>query len=151
VIANSIYSKTVRSKNRVLRGNMTKPVRKPTEPLRTRHIFLDTEVYRRAGFNLFNSPFTLLAREVDAGRIVLHVSDITLAEIQRQLREIVLEHAAQAKRLARDFNRIAQISGHANTTVNEVSGSDLADACLDRLSQRDTEAVPSPLDCGAQH
>lgn len=109
---------------------MTKPVRKPTEPLRTRHVFLDTEVYRRAGFNISNTPFTLLAQEIERGRIVLHVSDITLAEIHRQLKETVLEKAAEAKRLARDFNRIAQISGRDNVTVNEVDGLVLADvAC----------------------
>ncbi|MER9658207.1 PIN domain-containing protein, partial [Mesorhizobium sp. M0152] len=110
--------------------HMTKPVRKPTEPLRTRHVFLDTEVYRRAGFNISNTPFTLLAQEIERGRIVLHVSDITLAEIHRQLKETVLEKAAEAKRLARDFNRIAQISGRDNVTVNEVDGLVLADvAC----------------------
>lgn len=109
---------------------MTKPVRKPTEPLRTRHVFLDTEVYRRAGFNISNTPFTLLAQEIERGRIALHVSDITLAEIHRQLKETVLEKAAEAKRLARDFNRIAQISGRDNVTVNEVDGLVLADvAC----------------------
>ncbi len=60
---------------------MTKPVRNPTEPLRTRHVFLDTEVYRRAGFNLSNTPFSLLAKQIESGRVVLHVTDITLAEI----------------------------------------------------------------------
>lgn len=109
---------------------MTKPARKPTVPLRTRHVFLDTEVYRRAGFNISNTPFTLLAKEIERGRIVLHVSDITLAEINRQLKETVLEKAAEAKRLARDFNRIAQISGRDNVTVNEVDGLVLANvAC----------------------
>ncbi|WP_442579332.1 PIN domain-containing protein [Mesorhizobium sp. ASY16-5R] len=119
---------------------MTKPARNPTEPLRTRHVFLDTEVYRRAGFNISNTSFALLAKEIEAGRIVLHVSDITLAEVQRQLKGAVLEYAAEAKRLARDFNRIAQISGRKNTTVNEVDGSDAADAAwsgfLDGLLKR---------------
>jgi hypothetical protein len=107
---------------------MTKPLRKPTEPLRTRHVFLDTEVYRRAGFNISNTPFALLAKEIDSGRLALHVCDITLAEIHRQLKETVIEKAAEAKRLARDFNRIAQISGRQNSTVNEVDGLDLAEA-----------------------
>jgi hypothetical protein len=107
---------------------MTKPLRKTTEPLRTRHVFLDTEVYRRAVFNISNTPFALLAKEIDAGRLALHVSDITLAEIHRQLKETVIEKAAEAKRLARDFNRIAQISGRQNSTVNEVDGLDLAEA-----------------------
>lgn len=62
---------------------MTKPVRNPTEPLRTRHVFLDTEVYRRAGFNISNTPFALLATKIEDGRIILHTTDITLAEIQR--------------------------------------------------------------------
>jgi hypothetical protein len=107
---------------------MTKPLRKATEPLRTRHVFLDTEVYRRAGFNIANTQFTLLGKEIDAERLTLHVSDITLAEIHRQLKETVAEKAAAAKRLARDFNRIAQISGRQNSTVNEVDGLDLAEA-----------------------
>jgi hypothetical protein len=107
---------------------MTKPPRKTTEPLRTRHVFLDTEVYRRAGFNISNTPFALLAKDIEAGRFALHVCDITLAEIHRQLRETVIEKAAEAKRLARDFNRIAQISGRQNSTVNEVDGLNLAEA-----------------------
>lgn len=106
---------------------MTKPTRKPTEPLRTRHVFLDTEVYRRAGFNISNTPFTLLAKQIESGRISLHVTDITLAEIQRQLKEAALIMAAEAKRLFRDFNRIAQLTGEDNLTVNNVDGSDLSE------------------------
>ena len=101
---------------------MTKPVRNPTEPLRTRHVFLDTEVYRRAGFNLSNTPFSLLAKQIESGRVVLHVTDITLAEIQRQLAESALVMAAEAKRLARDFNRISQLTGEVSITVSNVDG-----------------------------
>lgn len=106
---------------------LTKPGRKPSEPLRTRHVFLDTEVYRRAGFNVSNTAFALLAKEIAAGRIILHITDITLAEIHRQLNEMVLEKAADAKRLTREFNRIAQITGQPNGTVKEVDGAVLAD------------------------
>ncbi len=106
---------------------MTKPARKHTEPLRTRHVFLDTEVYRRAGFNISNTSFSLLQKETAAGRIVLHVTDITLSEIRRQLKEMVIEKAAEAKRLARDFNRIAQIAGRTNETVKEIDGPKLAE------------------------
>lgn len=107
---------------------MAKPSRKTPEPLRTRHVFLDTEVYRRAGFNISNTQFELLAKQIQAGRLVLHVCDITLAELKRQLKETVVEKATEAKRLARDFNRIAQISGRPNTTVSEVDGFVLAEA-----------------------
>lgn len=107
---------------------MTKPVRNPTEPLRTRHVFLDTEVYRRARFNLSNTPFSLLAKQIESGRVVLHVTDITLAEIQRQLtRSTPLLMAAEAKRLARDFNRIAQLTGEGNVTVRDVDGRTLGE------------------------
>lgn len=104
---------------------MTKPVRNPTEPLRTRHVFLDTEVYRRAGFNISNTPFALLAKQIEEGRIALHVTDITLAEIHRQLKEATLVMAAEAKKLVRDFNRIAQLTSEGNVTVKDVDGSDL--------------------------
>lgn len=108
-------------------AEMTKPLRNPTEPLRTRHVFLDTEVYRRAGFNISNTPFALLAKQIEDGRVVLHVTDITLAEIQRQLGESTLVMAAEAKRLLRDFNRIAQLTGEGNVTVRDVDGSTLAE------------------------
>ena len=106
---------------------MTKPVRKPSEPLRTRHVFFNTEVYRRAGFNVSNTAFGLLSKEIAAGRIVLQITDITLAEIHRQLKELVLEKAAEAKRLAKDLNRIAQIAGRPNGAVKEIDGPALAD------------------------
>lgn len=106
---------------------MTKPARKPSEPLRTRHVFFDTEVYRRAGFNVSNTAFALLEKEIAAGRIVLHITDITLAEIARQLKEMLIEKAAAAKQLSRDFNRIAQISGQRNVKVKEVDGPALAE------------------------
>lgn len=107
---------------------MTKPTRKPTEPLRTRHVFLDTEVYRRAGFNISNTQFALLRGEIEAGRIVLHFTDITLSEIRRQLTEEILSKAADAKRLARDFNRISQIAGQANDAMKDIDGVALADS-----------------------
>ncbi len=106
---------------------MAKPVRNPTEPLRTRHVFLDTEVYRRAAFNISNTPFALLAKQIEEGRVVLHTTDITLAEIHRQLKEAVLVMAAEAKRLARDFKRIAQLTGETNLPVKNVDGSDLGE------------------------
>jgi hypothetical protein len=106
---------------------MAKPVRNPTEPLRTRHVFLDTEVYRRAAFNISNTPFALLAKQIEDGRVVLHTTDITLTEIHRQLKETAVAMAAEAKRLVRDFNRIAQLTGEDNVTVRDVDGSALGE------------------------
>jgi len=104
-----------------------KPVRSSVEPLRTRHVFLDTEVYRRAGFNLHNTQFALLGDHVSAGRIVLHVTDVTLAEINRQLTESVHETASDAKRLSRDFNRLRQISGDDTPAIADIDGPSLAE------------------------
>ena len=131
---------------------MTKPVRNPTEPLRTRHVFLDTEVYRRAGFNISNTPFALLATKIEDGRIILHTTDITLAEIQRQLKEAAHAAAAEAKRLTRDFNRIAQLTGEDNVTVRDVDGPALGerawagfiDALVKRLRSQTVPALEIP-------
>lgn len=131
---------------------MTKPVRNPTEPLRTRHVFLDTEVYRRAGFNISNTPFALLAKQIEDGCVVLHVADITLAEIHRQLKESTLAMAAEAKRLVRDFNRIAQLTGEDNVTVRDVDGPDLGekvwagfvDALVKRFRSHSISALEIP-------
>lgn len=87
------------------------PTPRPVEPLLTRHVFLDTEVYRRAGFNLSNTQFTALKKYVAEGHLVLHFTDITLAEIQRQLKESVREISIEAKRLTRALNRLGQIGG----------------------------------------
>lgn len=62
----------------------------------------------------------MLGKEIDAGRIMLHFTDITLAEIRRQLAEEALAKAAEAKRLAHDFNRMAQIAGLPNETVKQI-------------------------------
>jgi hypothetical protein len=95
----------------------TKPILSPNEPLQTRHVFLDTEVYRRAGFNLSNSQFVLLRGLVNEGQISLHTTDITLAEIRRQLAEEVNEKVVELARLARDFRRLDQIVGGASRPI----------------------------------
>ncbi len=69
---------------------------RPAEPLSTRHIFLDTQVYREVGHNPENPALKALEESIAAHRIVLHVTDITLAEIKRQLREQVLSTQREA-------------------------------------------------------
>jgi hypothetical protein len=71
--------------------------RQPAPLLETRHVFLDTQVYHGLKHNPANPAFRNLAEHVRERRIVLHTSDITLMEVQRQLKESV---AARGRELA---------------------------------------------------
>jgi hypothetical protein len=73
--------------------------KKPAAPLQTHHAFLDTQVFRKLGHNSESPPLLALRQQIAAGRIILHMTDIRLAEIERQIRDYVAE-AAQAVRLA---------------------------------------------------
>jgi hypothetical protein len=76
----------------MLEGFMTrapKHFQTPPDGLQTHHIFLDTEVYRQLGHNPDSPPLKALADHITANGLVLHTTDITLAEIRRQLREFV--------------------------------------------------------------
>ncbi|MBB2713973.1 PIN domain-containing protein [Rhizobium sophoriradicis] len=88
----------------------SKPTRQEVLPLRTRHVFLDTEVYRRAGYNVRNSQFKVFGDYILAGKLALHTTDITYAEVNRQIMELVSERAARLKKIARDFQRMSQLS-----------------------------------------
>ncbi len=74
-------------------------------PLETRHVFLDTDVYRQLGHNPETAPFLELGKKVAAGQLILHTTDITLAEIQRQLVEYVAESAREVKVARRSAGR----------------------------------------------
>jgi hypothetical protein len=65
--------------------------RHPAERLASRHIFLDTQVYRTLDHNPANRALALLKEQVNSHRVVLHTTDITLLEVRRQIRELVLE------------------------------------------------------------
>ncbi|MBI2799303.1 MAG: DUF4935 domain-containing protein [Gammaproteobacteria bacterium] len=64
------------------------------QPLETRHIFIDTQQYRQANFDLERETFKALGEHIEAGRLVLHITNITLAEIDRQLEEYASTVAA---------------------------------------------------------
>ncbi len=87
-----------------------KATRHEVAPLRTRHVFFDTQVYRRAGFNVRNTQFSAFAKYVAEGRLSLHTTDITYAEIDRQIQEEVADRAIKLNKIARDFGRIAQFA-----------------------------------------
>lgn len=61
--------------------------------LKTRHVFLDTEVYRRYGHNLNDKVLQRLLRLTKEHISTLHITDITREEIRRQLSDMSAEVA----------------------------------------------------------
>lgn len=76
-----------------------------TKPLETRHAFLDTEVYHKLKHNPANRALTLLAGHIAEHRVALHVTDITLAEIRRQIAEEVEQTRIALARIEKDLTR----------------------------------------------
>ena len=86
---------------------MAKPARtKGKLPgLQTHHVFLDTQVYHSQGHNPASPLLTALAEQLAADRLVLHITDITLAEIERQLKDFVGETDLAVKKARKLFGR----------------------------------------------
>lgn len=82
---------------------MSKPAQ--PQPLETRHIFLDTQVYRRLHHNTANPALTTLARHIADRTVVLHIADITLLEIRRQIAEEVSAKARDLANIEKFFRR----------------------------------------------
>jgi len=64
---------------------MTSPLKNAGSGLKTRHVFLDTEVYRRYGHNLEDKVMQRLFQLTQDHVCTLHITDITLEEIKRQI------------------------------------------------------------------
>jgi hypothetical protein len=85
---------------------------RPAEPLASRHIFLDTQVYRALGHNPANPALCLLKEQVTSPRVVLHVTDITLLEVRRQIRERVLSRQRELSTIEKDLARWRKSAPH---------------------------------------
>ena len=64
---------------------MATPSKNNRDGLNTRNVFLDTEVYRRYGHNLNNKVLQRLLQLTRDHVCTLHITDITMSEIKRQL------------------------------------------------------------------
>lgn len=80
-----------------------KPQKRLSRPLETRHVFLDTQVYRNLRHNPVNPALKLLLKRIEEHRIVLHSTDVTLAEIRRQIRETIVAHSRELGKIERDL------------------------------------------------
>jgi hypothetical protein len=79
------------------------PVETCASALVTHHVFLDTQVYRAHAHNPDSPPLLALRDHIAADRLILHITDITLAEIERQLGELAGEATAAMKKARRQF------------------------------------------------
>ena len=71
----------------------TPPTENSEAGLKTRHVFLDTEAYRRYGHNLSARVLQSLFKYIKDQVSILHITDITVAEIKRQIEEMAHEIA----------------------------------------------------------
>jgi hypothetical protein len=78
---------------------------RPAEPLLTRHVFLDTQVYRALGHSPTNPALLTLKEQIEAHCVVLHTTDITLLEVRRQIHERVQTHRRELASIEKDFRR----------------------------------------------
>ena len=95
---------------------MTAPSENTNAGLKTRHVFLDTEVYKRYGHNLNDKVLQRLLQLTKDHISTLHSTDITLAEIKRQLGDMAAEVAQavnKGNRLLRNSHSIAAIPGRS--------------------------------------
>lgn len=77
--------------------------------LKTQHVFLDTEVYKRYGHNLNDKVLQRLLQLTKDHISTLHITDITLAEIERQLGDMAAEVAQavnKGNRLLRNWRSV---------------------------------------------
>lgn len=80
------------------------------EALRTREVFLDTEAYRRFGFNQEKPSLQALLSHVEGDRLQLHMTDITLREIERQIAGVAhkaVEDISRARALTAKWRKRA--------------------------------------------
>ncbi|MBZ0212502.1 MAG: PIN domain-containing protein, partial [Nitrospirae bacterium] len=73
--------------------------------LETRHVFLDTQVYHSLKHNPANPAFKQLMSHVGERRLALHICDITLLEVKRQLHETVASRARELALVEKDLKR----------------------------------------------
>lgn len=95
---------------------MATPPENTNAGLKTRHVFLDTEVYKRYGHNLNDKVLQRLLQLTKDHISTLHITDITLAEIKRQLDDMAAEVAQavnKGNRLLRNWRSVRlRHSGH---------------------------------------
>lgn len=73
--------------------------------LKTQNVFLDTEVYRQYGHNLNAKVLQSFLRQIQEHVCTLHITDITQAEIERQIGELAAEVASTVNKGNKELRR----------------------------------------------
>lgn len=107
---------------------------KRVEPLVSRHVFLDTQVYRALGHSPTNRAMGLLKQQIEMHRIVLHITDITLMEVRRQIRERVLTRQREIKSLEKDLSHWRKIAPGTLNDAIDIDVASLSDALYEKFS-----------------
>lgn len=103
--AKKVIQRSVADETESAASSPQKKQKAVSKPLETRHVFLDTEVYHKLKHNPVNRALTLLAEHVCEHRIALHTTDITLAEIRRQISEEVEQTRLALAKIEKDLAR----------------------------------------------
>lgn len=104
------------------------------EPLETRHVFLDTQVYRALGHNPENPALKTLKNHIEAHRVVLHTTDITLLEVKRQLVEAAHTRARELIAIEKDIRRWRKQAPNATPTrVLEIDAAAIGEELFNRF------------------
>jgi hypothetical protein len=110
---------------------------KPNAGLETRHIFLDTEVYRRYGHNLSDRVLQRLLQLTKDHISTLHITDITLEEINRQLGDLAAEVAVavnKGNRMLRNWHSARSHAWEHPTAPTDVDATDLAQKAVSNFN-----------------
>jgi hypothetical protein len=65
----------------------------------TKHIFLDTEVFKGQGFNYESAVLERLAKLVESKEVVIHLTSVTVNEVKSNIKKDVVEGLIALKRL----------------------------------------------------
>lgn len=105
----------------------------------THLVFLDTQAYEMATFNMESAHFQALAKHLESGRLRLVITDITKAEVHRRIEKRCQEELAELTRLRKKTKVLR--SAHKIEELGLFS-----DMGLDRVSCRLHRALDAFLD-----
>lgn len=86
-------------------GMVDSPKKAKDLGLKTRHVFLDTQVYRQYGHNLHAKVMQSLLNRIKEDICTLHIADITKSEITRQIGDLAVEAAQAVSKSNKEINR----------------------------------------------
>lgn len=101
--------------------------------LKSRHVFLDTEVYRRYGHNLQDKVLQTLLRQTKDHVCTLHTTDITMSEVERQIAELATELAQlviKSNRQVRNWRATRSWNSSPKSQQDDVDPRALADEAI---------------------